>query len=93
MTRTRHLRLLPKGRQPTEREVEVLLALIRYATWAKTSKALGVTVGALRAVEASLFAKIGARNRPHAAALLYPVLHDRYVLPGDERRHHARRAS
>lgn len=78
---------------PTERDIEVLLALIKHGSGKDAARALFITPGTVKNHMDHLYRVIGAKGRAHAAVLLWPLLHGRYRLPGDERRVAQRRAA
>lgn len=76
-------REIGRRRVPTERELEVFLAIFVHGDGPRAAAVLGLSPHTVKRHVDHLYTAIGARDRPHAAWLLYPVLRDRYVLPGD----------
>lgn len=74
------------GSMPTERELEVFLACVELSKTDLVAARLGIAVQTVDNHLSSLYQRIGANGRAHAAALLYRVLRERYVLPGDDTR-------
>lgn len=78
----------PRGRPGddlTLREIEVFLALVEHASAKQAAAALGITVRTVKNHLSNLYAKVGAEHMTHAAWLLWPMLKDAYVLPGQKR--------
>jgi DNA-binding CsgD family transcriptional regulator len=77
---------------PTSREIDVLLALVEHGSEKIAAQHLGISRATIHGHLHNLYGRIGATGRTHAVALLWPLLHERYRLPGDaplERRHAA----
>jgi DNA-binding CsgD family transcriptional regulator len=68
---------------PTARDVEVFLAVVELPSLEVAAETLGISRTTVVHHLEILYARIGAKTRAHAAWLLYPLLGDRYVLPGD----------
>jgi DNA-binding CsgD family transcriptional regulator len=68
---------------PSEREIEVLVALVRYSTEKAAGSHLGLARQTISNHERNLFRKLGVTNRTAAVVKLWPQLRDRFVLPND----------
>jgi FixJ family two-component response regulator len=64
---------------PTLRELEVFLAVVDAGDEHLAGTRLGIGRRTVRNHLQSLYAKVGARSRPHAAWLLWPVLGEAFA--------------
>jgi DNA-binding NarL/FixJ family response regulator len=71
---------------PTERQIVVLLAVIRRTTYAEAAKSLGITLGTVKSSMSNLIQRIGARDQANAVWMLYPRIRRRIILPGWQER-------
>jgi DNA-binding CsgD family transcriptional regulator len=76
---------------PSRGEMRVFVAVIEQAHTDRAAAVLGMSAMTVANVLARLYERIGALNRAHAAALLFPLIKDRVRLPGEERRRRADR--
>jgi DNA-binding CsgD family transcriptional regulator len=67
---------------PTLRELEVFLACVELGHAASVADELGIGKQTVKNHLRSLYAKVGAHSKEHAAILLWPVLGEAYVIPG-----------
>lgn len=75
------------GKAPTNRQLEVFLAILRHGSMQAAADHLGIGISTAKTHVAMLMARLGAWNFAHLAALLwerYPDLRHLMVLPNGE---------
>lgn len=99
MTASRSVRgVAPSFSNPTLRELEVMAAVVNAGSIKGAALAMGLTYDTIKNHLRSLYDRIGAHHRPHAAVILWPVLGEVYCLPDtalrpERRLGHERRAA
>jgi DNA-binding NarL/FixJ family response regulator len=73
----------PRG-LPTPRQIEVFLAVIRLTTYQAAADELGIGRSTVRKHMSAVIKAVGATDQANAAYILFDLLHDQMVLPGDQ---------
>jgi DNA-binding NarL/FixJ family response regulator len=74
------------GAALTVREEEVLVAIVNAGSATAAAGALGVSLRTVRNTVSNMFRKTGAQSFTHLAALMFPMLSDRYLETVQRRR-------
>jgi len=71
---------------PTAAELTALIESVNCAGLKPAATHLGVRDQTIKNLLKRLYGKIGARSRPHAVALLWPVISEQVLPPRQDRR-------